>query len=255
MCAYYYFCNKTESMNKLELKHKEIIDFCIANTDDSIIKKYSRYFKEGYNGYGIDSKIFESQKTKWLVSWKNEMTINDYLNLGDLLIATGKLEEASFATQFIASKKDEFSIETFDRVGKWLENGIQNWATTDVLCMLVLPEFIYNKIIEPKDFINWTKSESKWKRRAVPVTFYEVIKKGHSPESILSVIEKLMEDNEEDVQKGLGTLLREIWKKQPEIAEEFLLKWKDKCGRKIIHYATEKMNKDNKAKFRKTKKQ
>jgi hypothetical protein len=82
------------------------------------------------------------------------MTISDYLNIGDLLVATGKLEEASFATQFIASKKDEFSIETFDRVGKWLENGIQNRANTDVLCMLVLPEFIYNKIIEPKDFIN-----------------------------------------------------------------------------------------------------
>jgi 3-methyladenine DNA glycosylase AlkD len=80
-----------------------------------------------------------------------------------------------------------------------------------------------------------------------------VIKKGHSPESILSVIEKLMEDKEEDVQKGLGTLLREIWKKQPAIAEGFLLKWKDKCGRKIIQYATEKMDKDNKAKFQKTK--
>jgi 3-methyladenine DNA glycosylase AlkD len=241
-------------MNKLELKHKEIIDFCIANTDDSIIKKYSRYFKEGYIGYGIDSKIFESQKAKWLDSWKNEMTIHDYLNLGDLLIATGKFEEASFAIQFIASKKDEFSIDAFDRVGKWLENGIQNWASTDVLCMLVLPGFIYNKIIEPKDFINWTKSESKWKRRAVPVTFYEVIKKGHSPEPILSVIDKLMEDKEEDVQKGLGTLLREIWKKYPEIAEGFLLKWKDTCGRKIIQYATEKMTKDNKAKFQKTKK-
>ena len=191
ICTYYYFCNKTERMNKLELKHKEIIDFCIANTDDSIIKKYSRYFKEGYDGYGIDSKIFESQKTKWLDSWKNEMTISDYLDLGDLLISTGKFEEASFAIQFIASKKDEFSIETFDRIGNWLENGIQNWANTDVLCMLVLSEFIYNKIIEPKDFINWTKSESKWKRRAVPVTFYEVIKKGHNPEPILSVIEKL----------------------------------------------------------------
>jgi 3-methyladenine DNA glycosylase AlkD len=240
-------------MNKLELKHKEIISFCQANSDDSIIKKYSRYFKEGYNVYGIDSKIFESQKDKWLDSWKNEMTITEYLDLGDLLIATGKLEEASLATFFIASKKDEFSIETFDRVGKWLENGIQNWATTDVLCMLVLPLFIYNKIIEPKDFIRWTKSESKWKRRAVPVTFYEVIKKGHSPESILSVIEELMEDKEEDVQKGLGTLLREIWKKQPEIAERFLLQWKDKCGRKIIQYATEKMDKDSKEKFKRTK--
>ncbi|MBK7098081.1 MAG: DNA alkylation repair protein [Sphingobacteriales bacterium] len=63
-----------------------------------------------------------------------------------------------------------------------------------------------------------------------------------------------MEDNEEDVQNGLDTLLREIWKKQPEKTERFLSKWKDKCGRKIIHYATEKMDRDNKAKFQKTKK-
>lgn len=241
-------------MNKLELKHREIIDFLKANSDKSIIEKYSRYFKDGYDGYGIDTKIFESQKNKWLDAWKNEMTITDYLNLGDLLVATGKFEEGSLATMFIASKKDEFSVETFNRVGKWLENGIQNWANTDVLCMLVLPEFINNKIVEPKDFINWTKSESKWKRRAVPVTFYEMVKKGYSPEPTLPVIEKLMEDVEEDVQKGLGTLLREIWKKQPALAEEFLLKWKDTCGRKIIHYATEKMDKDQKAKFQKTKK-
>lgn len=54
-----------------------------------------------------------------------------------------------------------------------------------------------------------------------------------------------MLDEEEGVQKGLGTLLREIWKKHPDLAETFLLKWKDKCGRKIIQYATEKMDKNN----------
>ena len=241
-------------MNKIELKHKEIVEFCLANSDDSVIKKYSKYFKEGYDGYGIDTKIFKSQQTKWLDSWKNEMTIYDYLDFGDLLIITGKFEEASYAISFIASFKEEFTTETFDRIGKWLENGINNWANTDVLCMLVLCEFIFNDIIQPKDFTNWIKSESKWKRRAVPVTFVEAIKKGHKIEPILSVIEKLMEDNEEDVQKGLGTLLREIWKKQPETAETFLLKWKDSCGRKIIQYATEKMDKNNKARFKKNKK-
>lgn len=59
-----------------------------------------------------------------------------------------------------------------------------------------------------------------------------------------------MDDKEEDVQKGLGTLLREIWKKYPEVAESFLLKWKNSCGRKIIQYATEKMDKEYKAKFK-----
>ncbi len=238
-------------MEKSKLKHREIIEFCNSNRDEAVIKKYSRYFKEGYDAYGIDSKILETQKNKWLDSWKKEMTISDYLDLGDLLISTGKFEEADYAIQFIASKKNEFTIETFDRIGKWLENGIQNWANTDVLCMLVLSEFICNEIIESKDFVNWTKSNSKWKRRAVPVTFYEVIKKGISPESFFPVIENLMEDKEEDVQKGLGTLLRESWKKQPDLVEAFLLKWKDKCGRKIIQYATEKMDKSQKVKFKK----
>ena len=90
-------------MNKEELKHKEIVEFCHANSDESVLKKYSRYFKEGYDAYGIDSKTIESQKTKWLDSWKNEMTIDDYMNLGDILISTGKFEEADFAIQFIVS--------------------------------------------------------------------------------------------------------------------------------------------------------
>jgi len=241
-------------MGKIELKHKEIVEFCDANSDEAVIKKYSRYFKQGYDAYGIDSNMIVTQKTKWLNSWDDEMTIYDYLNLGDTLVSTGKFEEADFAIQFILSKKDEFTKQTFERVGKWLENGIQNWANTDVLCMLVLSEFIFNEVISPEDFTDWTHSQSKWKRRAVPVTFVETIKKGYKIEPVLSVIEQLMLDEEEDVQKGLGTLLREIWKKQPIIAETFLLKWKNTCGRKIIQYATEKMDKSQKAKFKKDKK-
>lgn len=241
-------------MNKLKVKHNEIVEFCLKNSDDSVIKKYSKYFKEGYDGYGIDTKIFVAQKMKWMESWKDEMTLDEYLNLGDLLVATGKFEEASFATHFVAEEKDEFTIETLSRIGNWLENGIQNWANTDVLCMLVLSEFLFSEIVQPDAFITWTDSTSKWKRRAVPVTFVEVIKKGHRPKPILTVIENLMLDTEQDVQKGLGTLLREIWKKEPAVAESFLLKWKDLCGRKIIQYATEKMDKERKALFKKVKK-
>lgn len=137
-------------MNKLELKHKEVINFCIANADDSVVKKYARFFTEGYDGYGIDTKIFKSQLKKWLDSWNNEMTISDYLDLGDLLVSTGKFEEASFAISLIASKKDGFSTEPFDRIGKWLENGIQNWGNTDELCMLVLLSLFTTKLLNPK---------------------------------------------------------------------------------------------------------
>ena len=59
-------------MEGLELKHKEIVEFCLANSDESVIKKYSRYFKKGYDAYGIDSNMIVTQKTKWLSSWEDE---------------------------------------------------------------------------------------------------------------------------------------------------------------------------------------
>jgi len=71
---------------------------------------------------------------------------------------------------------------------------------------------------------------------------------------LFRIIEPLMLDGEIFVQKGLGWFLREAWKIHPEETEEFLLKWKDTCGRTIIQYATEKMDKENKARFRKAKK-
>ena len=56
-------------MNTLGLKHKEIREFCLAKSDDSIIKKYSKYFKEGYDGYGIDDKVLKQQIETWVEKW------------------------------------------------------------------------------------------------------------------------------------------------------------------------------------------
>jgi len=101
----------------------------------------------------------------------------------------------------------------------------------------------------------WNNSQSEWQRRAVPVLFVELskLKFDFKIDKALSTIEPLMEDNSEYVQKGLGTLLRELWKKEPKETEKFLYKWKDKCGRLIIRYATEKMDKEYRKNFRKAK--
>ena len=81
-------------------KLKKIREFCESNSDPEIINKYSKYFKEGYNGYGIAQIAFETQIDQWIADWKNEMTLGNYLDLGDKLIESGKLEEMSFAIVF-----------------------------------------------------------------------------------------------------------------------------------------------------------
>ena len=239
----------------IDLKIKEIRAFCEANSDPGIIEKYQRYFKEGYDGYGIDDKVFKRQIEIWLEQWKGEMTIESYLTLGDELMKNGRFDEKHVAINFVESSRTDFSKETFYRVSNWFDFGINNWATTDVLCMLVLSGLLYDNVIEYEDLKSWINSNSEWQRRAIPVSLIELdkITKKLMPIETIELIEPLMLDNSEYVQKGIGTLLRGLWKKYPSEIEEFLMKWKDQCGRLIIQYSTEKMDKEYRKKFRKSK--
>jgi 3-methyladenine DNA glycosylase AlkD len=241
-------------MDKIEERFQEIRKFCEENENPEIVKKYSRYFTEGYDAYGVDPKTFESQREKWMEEWKKDFTFEDFVLLGDKLISTGKYEEASFAIGFVYLQKDKFSAETFERLGDWLENDIVNWAHTDVLSGQALAHFIMTDIVDLESLKAWTTASSKWKRRAVPVTLVDVLEPDISLNPLFNTIEPLMLDEEKFVQKGLGWFLREAWKLQPEKTEDFLLKWKDTCGRTIVQYATEKMDKENKARFKRVKK-
>jgi 3-methyladenine DNA glycosylase AlkD len=56
------------------------------------------------------------------------------------------------------------------------------------------------------------------------------------------------------VHQGIGWYLREAWKLTPEPTEAFLLKWKETAARLIFQYACEKMTKEKKELFRRSKK-
>jgi 3-methyladenine DNA glycosylase AlkD len=241
-------------MNKIQERFHEIRKFCEKNADPDIVKKYARYFTEGYDAYGLDQETYESQQDNWLEQWGKDFTLDDFLLLGDKLVATGKYEEASFAIGFVFSMKEKFTADTFEKLGNWLENGIANWAHTDVLSGKALSHFITKNIIGLESLKKWTESGSKWKRRSVPVLLIDALKTDIPLERLFKAIQPLMLDSDKFVQKGLGWFLREAWKTHPQETEDFLLKWKDTCGRIIIQYATEKMDKDHKIKFRKDKK-
>jgi 3-methyladenine DNA glycosylase AlkD len=236
-----------------ETRITAIREFCLAHAKPENVAKFSRYFKEGFNGYGIDQKTFDKQRDQWLREWDGNL---DYwLDLGDRLMPEGKYEEKSFAISFVASCRSHYNTNTFQRIGRWFEQGVDNWATTDVLCMLVLSQMLEDRIITPQILAEWNTAASQWQRRAVPVALYELAKKKGIPAGdVFQVVAPLMHDQSEYVQKGIGTLLREIWKTFPAETEDFLMMWKDTCGRLIVQYATEKMDKEEKKKFARSKK-
>lgn len=165
------------------------------DSNSEIVKKYSKYFRDGFDAYGIDQKIYESQRDRLIKEWKGDMTIELYLELDDKLMQSGKYEGKSFAIAFLRSQQENYSKKTFDRIGKWFDYGISNWATTDVLCMLVLSSFLIDKVISFNELKEWANSDSEWKRRVVPVTLVELVKKDLKPADAIQLIEPLMSVN------------------------------------------------------------
>ncbi|KPL04608.1 MAG: hypothetical protein AMJ90_00105 [candidate division Zixibacteria bacterium SM23_73_2] len=233
--------------------HQKIKRFLIENSDPKIIKKYARYFKEGYDAYGIDPKSFHKKRDGWFELCQKNLSTKEIIAFCEELVKSKKYEEKSIAIDFIIRLKEDYNKALFNKMGKWFEKYVDNWAHSDWACSDVLYHFIAKKIITSKELLQWTKSPSRWKRRAAAVTMVKLVSKHGKIKESLSVAKKLILDPERVVHQGVGWLLRETWKKAPKEIEDFLYQWKEKAPRLIIQYATEKIPKEKRKRFRRSK--
>jgi 3-methyladenine DNA glycosylase AlkD len=233
----------------------EIRAYCAEHADARQAGRWSRYFTEGYDAWGLLDKnhpFWNEKQNEWLERC-GALGLRGFLKLGELLFASGKYEEGSLAIRFLKHYRGDLDGKTLAKLGKWFQAGIGNWAHTDVLCGEVIAPLLENGRIELEAIAPWRQSKFKYQRRAVPVAMLGLLKASKKPGPLLSFLEPLMLDSERVVQQGLGWFLREAWKKDPEPVETFLLKWKDQAPRLIFQYATEKMPAAARARFRRAK--
>jgi 3-methyladenine DNA glycosylase AlkD len=233
-------------MNTLELIH-EIRLYCNQKADPVSLQKYQRYFKGGYDGYGLNTTAINNKVRELLRD--NGISIDTVIEAAPALMESGMYEETSFALLLLNEYGDDFSGEVFESIGKWFLIGINNWAHADTLGMYILPKFIAKNIIEFDDFVPWINSSFKFQRRCVPVTLLKSIKK-QNISTLLSLIKPLMYDSEREVHQGVGWFLREAWKENNSVVEEYLSAYKETAPRLIIQYACEKMSEEDRGKYR-----
>lgn len=238
-------------MKAIEL-YEEIRSYCQANADEAVVKKYSRYFKEGYDAYGLTKQQLEDKVNSILSD--ESVNIELVLNASRLLLESGKYEETSFAILLLKGFSEQFKAETFKEIGKWFEIGIINWGHTDAICVILIPQFFERDIISLEALSDWRTAANKFQRRSVPVSMISLLKSTADYAPLFVFIDPLMMDSERVVHQGLGWFLREAWKLKRTETEAFLLKWKNEVARLIIQYATEKMTAEEKRRFKKEKK-
>ncbi|MCU0370450.1 MAG: DNA alkylation repair protein [Bacteroidales bacterium] len=239
-------------MTTPETLYHEILRFCRSHADEALVKKYSRYFKEGgYDAYGVAYPLMQ-EKVKEILALPG-IDLGFVMQVSQMLIPGTKYEEPSFALMMVKALKKQYTPETFTEIGRWFDLGIRNWAHTDALCSEILSVFLLKQLVDYKDLGNWKLGVNKFKRRAVPVSLIKLMKETRKVKEYVDFVESLMMDPAREVHQGVGWFLREAWKIEPAPVEEILLKYKETAARLIFQYATEKMSAEQKARFRRSK--
>lgn len=239
-------------MTRKEQLVRDIQDYCAAHANPALAAKYARYFKEGYDAWGLmDSKdpLWHDQKLRWASQYES-LGLKGFLQLGELLFAGGKFEEGALAIHFLKPFVASLDAAALPGIERWFRAGIRNWAHTDVLCGELLAPALSQGTLAFTHFDSWRLSPCKFQRRAVPVAMLALLKTSAPVQPMLDFLTPLMTDPERVVGQGMGWFLREAWKLYPVPVEQLLLSYKDIAPRVIYQYATEKMSPAQKDRFR-----
>ncbi len=242
---------KTEDFEEfLQNLRRILIDF----SDEERKETYKKYIPNMGDNLGTPLPVLNlisNEFGKW-----GEKNANKAL---DLLM---KMWQRTHEERMIACKSLErigkADLENSLRFIESILNDIKTWDICDTLATSGMKNIIISK---SDDILasceRWVEDENKWIRRFAVVSLIPLVriapKKYQFGETELKIIEKLMEDEETDVKKGVAWVLRQISKKNPELIFNFLIKQTKTTNRNtkwIVRNGMKKLSNDQQEKIK-----
>lgn len=216
-------------------------------------KILSGFFKTDKGQYG-EGDIFLGltvpQSREIVKKFTKEISLKE---TGELLHS--KFHEERLIALLILVKRFEKNSNEREKIFKiYLKNTkwINNWDLVDLSAPNIIGRYILengrkNPFVEGKLF-DLANSEDLWEKRISIVATYYFIKNGRFAET-LKISKILLQDKHDLIHKAIGWMLREIWKRDNKIIEDFLKKNYDNVPRTTLRYAIEKMDGKKRQKF------
>ena len=160
------------------------------------------------------------------------------LQVADHLFRGRVLEEKVFAVLMLQGVVSGFGKSEFKMFESWLDR-VSTWADHDGLVQYLLGPMI----ARDESFLTrpprWAKSKKRWHRRAAAVSLIHSTRQHKSFAHVQLITEMLVADEDDMVQKGLGWLLREAAKFNPEQTVRYLMTIRGRAPRLVLRTACE----------------
>ena len=167
------------------------------------------------------------------------------VQVADWLFTGRVLEEKVFAVLLLEGWTAKFGDEEFALFESWLDR-ISSWADHDALVHSLMAPMIASEPSRVARVFRWAKSSERWHRRAACVALIQGTRQKKFFPQIVRLSNSLLRDKDDMVQKGLGWLLRETAKRDPQNTIPYLLKIRDKAPRLVLRTACETLSASDK---------
>ena len=136
-------------------------------------------------------------------------------------------------------RADEYSKSQIVRF--YLKNTwyINDWDLVDTSADKILGDSLLSKT-DRSILDNLIKSQNWWERRIAIIATFQLIKKNQEYLNTFKLVEKVLSDNHDLIQKAAGWMLREVGKRiSLDIEQNFLKQHYHKMPRTMLRYAIE----------------
>jgi hypothetical protein len=113
-------------MNTSEELAAEVHAYCVVHQDPKNAQKWARYFKEGYDAWGLldkENPLWNEKQREWMERYRG-LGLDGFAKAGEILLASGKYEEASMAIRFLKELRDQFDGRMAARLAGYFRAGI-----------------------------------------------------------------------------------------------------------------------------------
>jgi 3-methyladenine DNA glycosylase AlkD len=162
------------------------------------------------------------------------------LQVADQLFRGEVLEAKNFAVMLLESSVGEFGKLEFKLFESWLDR-VSSWADHDALVHYLIGPMVAANAAFLTGPPRWAKKKSRkpWHQRAAAVSLIHSTRQHRNFGEIQRITEMLLTSDDDMVQKGLGWLLREAAKANPQQTVAYLMTIRDRTPRLVLRTACE----------------
>jgi|GEM_PF-265399 len=171
---------------------------------------------------------------------KNDMQFIDVIE--HFISIKGQYGFFSVATLWIKKNKTIINQVNFDRFENILLEHIKGWGQVDQYCYRCLNPFLEYNNENYKSLVRWSNSQNKDVRRASLVSMIVSSNRQYLEldyEKMISIVDKLKDDEDFHVRKAVGWVLKCAYIKYPSLVERYLRDNVRNLDRMIFRYALE----------------